>query len=113
MEMIRGCSTTNGGIVKVYKYKDYLYSCEILAPSISGHKNNIVVTYDIVDGVKTSISYSLDANGEPLIQIYKYRQNLQIHHYWSRVYKIKDVPEKYNKYINELIFAYKMEFLSH
>lgn len=113
MEVIRGCSTVNRGLVKVYKYKDYLYSCEILAPSISGHSDNIVNTYDIVEGVKTCIGYSLDSNNQPIIQIYKFRQPFESQHYWSRVYKLNTVPEKYHKYINELAFAYRLEFLSH
>lgn len=116
MEFIRGCSTVNCGMVKAFRIdnkgvKGEIYSCEVLSPLISGHKEYIVCTYDIIDGVKTSICLNMNEAGKQNIAIYKFKGARESQHYWSRVYSAEELPAKYSKYIKELMWAYRVEFI--
>lgn len=112
MNLIRGCSAINNGLIKVYKNPtgNYLYACEILCGPISGHKNNMVCTYDIVDGVKTEVLYCVLESGNSCVQISRFKNPTDMEPYWKRQFELNQVPSKYDKYIREVTWAFNLEF---
>ena len=96
MELINGCSTVNCGKVRPVKVLDTVEFVELLGPGFSSHKDHVVCWYDVMDGVKTEVALSFDSKGI-MVVIYKFKELRDSQHYWSRAYRLKDLPAKYKK----------------
>ena len=110
MKVINGLSTVNDGTVKQFTNSKYVYTVEIMGEGYSSHPTNMVATYFMDEGVKTSLVLFAARTGEAKFIVYKFSKKDQPEHYYSRAYLVAQLPKKYKENAGELIRAYSQEF---
>lgn len=95
MAIINGMTRVNGGTIAEVNGKQY----ELLGGAFSSHTHRIVCDYFIDEnGRKVVISYA-DTDH---VEVYFFKNRNDLHFYRSYRYKSDEVPQKYQKKVEEL-----------
>ena len=81
----------NGGI----KFRE---NVEILSHTFHNPNCDIVCVYTIFQGIKTEVTYFKDINtGEDGYEVYFFKGEESLQHYYSKCYTCDNLPKKYEK----------------
>lgn len=111
MKKINNLTPVNGGIVKRVRGEEI----EILSHNFHNPNCDIVCTYfRDKKGNKTELTYYKDiTTGKEGHELYKFN-NDDLQHYYSRHYKIKDLPKKHQGKCKNLIkIHHEIDFNQH
>lgn len=99
MGIINGMTTVNGGRIVSYNNSQV----EVLGPSISGHKDNMIVSYAIEGSRIVSMVYDGKA-----FYIFRFKTHSELQHYWSTKMNVNRALEsrKYSQMAKYTISAY-------